>query len=123
MIEWLILTSVKILKTALLTGISLVSSLATGISDAPKTPCDSVCVVVIHDSSDVSGSIREVEMVREDVRFRTMGVRESSIPVPTPQQNLAPIPETELRYRVPPIRVEMTFTPDLLRPPSRDLSL
>jgi hypothetical protein len=127
MIEWLILTSVKILKTALLTGISLVSSLATGNSDAPKTPCDSVCVVVIHDSSDVSGSIRAVEMVREDVRFRTMGVRESSIPVPTPQPTRAPIPaptpETELRYRVPPIRVEMTFTPDLLRPPSRDLSL
>jgi hypothetical protein len=74
MIEWLILTSVKILKTALLTGISFVSSLATGVSDSPKAPCESVCVVA-------------------------------------------------MRHRVPPIQVEMTFSPDLLRPPSRDLTL
>ncbi len=88
MTDWLILASVKILKTAILAAVSLVSTIATGIH--PDCPPDTTQVTLMPP------------------------------PAAVPR---APDPAESVHRAIPPVRVEMTFTPDLLRPPTRDLSL
>ncbi len=103
MTDWLILISVKALKLAIMGTLAVASQFA---SDDDRH-------------------------VRLSYSAATEFIGPTQLAVPKPGEFTGPIAfravrtsrEERIRRLVPPIRVEMMFTPDLLTPPSRDLSL
>ncbi|HMB69141.1 MAG TPA: hypothetical protein VKU85_07505 [bacterium] len=100
MMDLIVLAAAKLLKTSILGALWLVSLM----SGTLECPGDAETALLVECPVEVA-VVTHVE----------------PLPLPMPAPVLEP--GDRIRHLAPPIRVEMTFTPDLLRPPTKDLTL
>jgi len=113
MIDWTILAAVKILKFAVFGAMSLASFVADlGGCTAEQSAC-----------LDTTATVTAVVM--QHPTGATWSVEDPVVPVaPCAPETIHVASKLERIGRLaPPVRVEITFTPDLLTPPTRDPSL
>lgn len=105
MMEWAIVVAVQGLKLVILGALALVSHVADFSTDCCPTVADSASVAVLQETEATFALPVEVEV--PDAHATAAAARRA----------------VRIQRLVPPVRVEITFTPDLLHPPTKDPSL
>lgn len=109
MIQWAILIAVKGLKFAIFGALALVSH------TADLGGCGDQC------AQPIGPGQREVIVLSHDAEL--VPVMPAIPAVANAETVVVTTRAARIQRLVPPVRVEMTFTPDLLHPPTRDPSL
>ncbi|GJM44992.1 MAG: hypothetical protein DHS20C21_18340 [Gemmatimonadota bacterium] len=111
MTTFLVLAAAKLLKITILGTLALVSQVT-----------HSECMTSSHSCVPSAPSSSVARSVPGDEDFTHLAVVTHVTPLEAPVLELSGR-ALRIRRLAPPIRVEMTFSPDLLNPPARDLAL